>query len=133
MELNLKIIGVLQIGLALLHAFFPRHFRWKEELSGLSLLSRQIMYVHTLFIALMIFLMGVLCVTSTDELISIPLGRRVCLGLALFWITRLLIQFFGYSSELWKGKVFETAMHVTFTILWIYLTGSYAAVWWAGS
>lgn len=130
MELNLKIIGVLQIGLALLHAFFPRHFRWKEELSGLSLLSRQIMYVHTLFIALMIFLMGVLCLTSTGELISTSLGKRVCLGLALFWITRLLIQFFGYSSELWRGKVFETTIHVIFSILWLYLTATYAIVWW---
>lgn len=129
MELNLKIIGVLQIALALLHAFFPRHFRWKEELSGLTLLSRQIMYVHTLFIALIIFLMGVLCITSTDELISTTLGKRICLGLALFWVTRLLIQFFGYSSELWRGKVFETTIHVTFSVLWVYLTASYAAVW----
>ncbi len=130
MELNLKLIGVLQIGLALLHAFFPRHFRWKEELSGLSLLSRQIMYVHTLFIALMIFLMGVLCLTSTSELISTPLGKRICLGLALFWITRLLIQFFGYSSELWRGKVVETTIHIIFSILWVYLSTTYAVVWW---
>ena len=132
MELNLKIIGVLQIGLALLHAFFPRYFRWKEELSGLSLVSRQMMYVHTLFIGLMVLLMGVLCVTSTTELVSTKLGNRVCLGLALFWITRLMIQFFGYSSELWRGKSFETAIHVTFSVLWVYLTATYAGVWWAG-
>jgi hypothetical protein len=130
MELNLKVIGVLQIGLALLHAFFPRHFRWKEELSGLTILSRQIMYVHTLFIALIIFLMGVLCLTSASELITTPLGKRICLGLALFWVTRLLIQFFGYSSDLWKGKIFETIIHIIFSVLWVYLTATYALVWW---
>ena len=61
MELQLKIIGVLLIALALLHAFFPRYFQWKKELSGLKLINRQMMYVHTFFIALAVFLMG-LCV-----------------------------------------------------------------------
>lgn len=129
MEIHLKVIGIVLIGLAMLHAFFPRHFRWKEELSGLSLLSRQIMYVHTLFIGLIIFLMGVLCLTSSDELTGTTLGKRVCLGLALFWITRLLIQFFGYSSELWRGKVFETGMHIIFSILWIYLSVIFTLIW----
>src|SRR4029077_20542952 len=97
----------------------------------LGLMSRQIMYVHTLFIALIILLMGVLCLTSSAELVSTSLGRRVCLGLGLFWVTRLLIQFFGYSSELWRGKVFETVMHIVFSILWLYLSVVFTIIWWA--
>lgn len=131
MELNLKIAGILQIGLALLHALFPRRFGWKEELKPLSLLSRQIMYVHTLFIALTIFLMGILCITSANDLISTTLGRRIALGLAIFWLTRLYIQFFGYSSELWKGKAFETAIHIVFSVFWVYLSVTFVSVWWA--
>ncbi len=129
MELHLKIIGIVLVGLAVLHAFFPRHFRWKEELRGLSILSRQIMYVHTLFIALIILLMGVLCLTSASELTGTTLGKRVCLGLGLFWTTRLLIQFFGYSSELWRGKVFETVMHIVFSIFWLYLSVVFVMIW----
>jgi hypothetical protein len=130
METHLKIIGVFLIGLALSHAFFPRHFRWREELGSLSLLTRQIMYVHTLFIALVVFLMGVLCVTSADQLTGTMLGKRVSLGMGLFWTTRLLVQFFGYSSELWKGKRFETGVHIVFSILWIYFSGVFVWVWW---
>ena len=130
METHLKIIGVFLIGLALSHAFFPRHFRWREELGSLSLLTRQIMYVHTLFIALVVFLMGVLCVTSADQLTGTMLGKRVSLGMGLFWTTRLLVQFFGYSSELWKGKRFETGVHVVFSILWIYFSAVFVSVWW---
>lgn len=122
MELNLKIAGLLQIGLALLHAFFPRRFGWKKELVSLSLLSRQIMYVHTLFVALTVFLIGLLCVTSAGDLVSTTLGRRIALGLSIFWLTRLYIQFFGYSSLLWKGKPFETAIHIVFSIFWVYLS-----------
>lgn len=130
MELHLKIIGIILIGLALMHAFFPRHFRWKEELAGLSLFSRQIMYVHTLFIALMILLMGLLCLFSANELVGTPLGKRVCLGMGIFWVTRLLIQFFGYSSQLWRGKPFETVIHIVFSLLWIYLSVVFTAIWW---
>jgi hypothetical protein len=122
MELHLKIAGIFLIGLAFLHAFFPRRFRWKDELAPLSLLSRQIMYVHTMFIALVILLMGLLCISSANELVSTPLGKRIALGMAIFWLTRLLVQFFGYSSELWRGKVFETVMHIAFSLLWLYLS-----------
>lgn len=128
MELNLKIAGVLLIGLALLHVFFPKRFGWKKELASLSLLSRQIMYVHTLFIALVILLMGIFCISSANEIVITPLGRRVALGFAIFWVVRLGVQFFGYSSELWKGKAFETTMHILFSILWVYLSFTFIAV-----
>lgn len=128
MELNLKIAGLLQIGLALVHAFFPRRFGWREELVSLSLLSRQIMYVHTLFVALTVLLIGVLCLTSAADLVNTTLGRRIALGLAIFWLIRLYIQFFGYSSKLWKGKAFETTIHIVFSIFWIYLSVTFIGV-----
>ena len=78
MQTLLEITGGLLMALALLHVVFPRHFRWKEETAGLSLLTRQILYVHTFFIALTVFLMGLLCVTSAAELMDTPLGRRIC-------------------------------------------------------
>lgn len=122
MELHLKIIGFILIILAIVHGVFPRYFNWQKELSSLSLVNKQMMYVHTFFIALVILLMGVLCLTSSKEIIETNLGKRVCLGLGVFWIMRLVIQFFGYSSELWKGKTFETSIHILFIFLWTYLS-----------
>jgi len=128
MQTPLEITGGLLIGLALLHAVFPRYFRWKVETAGLSLPTRQILHVHTFFIALTVFLMGLLCLTSAAELMHTPLGRRICLGLAVFWGIRLAIQFFGYSSKLWRGKAFETTAHVAFTLFWAWLTGLFLIV-----
>jgi hypothetical protein len=122
MQIHLKIIGCLLIVLALLHIMFPRYFNWKEELKSLNLINKQMMEIHTFFIAVTILLMGLLCLTSSTELVNTVLGKRICLGLGIFWGTRLVIQFFGYSSKLWKGKRFETLMHIIFSILWIYLT-----------
>ena len=34
----------------------------------------------------------------------------------------VFIQFFGYSNELWKGKTFETFIHILFIILWTYIS-----------
>jgi hypothetical protein len=128
MQTALEITGGLLIGLALLHAVFPRYFRWKEETAGLRLFTRQILYVHTFFIALTVFLMGLICVTSAADLIHTPLGRRICLGLAIFWGVRLVIQFFGYSSQLWRGKAFETLAHAAFTLFWAWLTALFLMV-----
>ncbi len=58
------------------------------------------MYVHTFFIAFVVFLLGVLCLTSTSELTATAFGKRIALGMGIFWSARLTIQFFGYSTEL---------------------------------
>lgn len=122
MEIHYKTIGVLLMALALVHVIFPKYFNWKDELKSLSLINRQMMTVHTFFIALIVFLMGLLCLTSATELIETKLGKTISLGLGVFWSTRLFIQFFGYSTELWKGKTFETIVHIVFSLLWTYLS-----------
>ncbi|MGH1338039.1 MAG: hypothetical protein ACRBFS_18100 [Aureispira sp.] len=129
MELHLKLIGLVLMLLAVVHAIFPTYFKWKEELPTLSLVNQQIMQVHTFFVALMVFLMGLLCVHSTSELLYTSLGKTISIGFAIFWTCRLLIQFFGYSADLWKGKTFETIIHVLFSSLWLYLS---IIFWWNG-
>ena len=122
MEIHFKITGVLLIALALVHIFFPKYFNWDKELKYLSLINRQMMTIHTFFIALTVLLMGLLCLTSSAELIETNLGKKISLGLGVFWTVRLFIQFFGYSTDLWKGKKFETFMHIIFSLLWTYLS-----------
>lgn len=109
--------------LSLIHVFFPKYFNWKEELKSLSLINRQMMTVHTFFISLMIFLIGLLCLTSTRDLTQTKLGKTISLGFGVFWIVRLFFQLFVYSSDLWKSKKFETTMHILFLFLWTYLSG----------
>lgn len=122
MELHHKISGVLLIILAAAHIIFPRYFRWEQELGALSLINRQMMYIHTFFIALVVFLIGLLSLTSSYELTKTAFGRFISLGIGIFWAARLLIQFFGYSPELWKGKTFETVAHIIFSLFWTYLS-----------
>jgi hypothetical protein len=80
------------------------------------------MYVHTFFIGLVLFLMGMLCLTSANDLIKTELGNTLVLGFGVFWTVRLFVQFFGYSSKLWRGKKFETIVHIFFSLSWTYLS-----------
>lgn len=130
MTFHLVLIGWLLVILAFIHVFFPGYFKWKDELSGLSLINRDMMRMHTFFIALIVLLMGLLCITSAEELQHNPLGRKIALGLGIFWFIRWLVQFFGYSSLNWKGKRFETSIHILFVLLWGYV--SVVFLWVAG-
>ncbi len=123
MEVHLKIIGALFILLALLHLVFPRYFDWKNDLKPLKLINRQMMIVHTFFIAFVVLLMGLLCLTASEDLLMTPLGKKLLFGMGIFWFARLIIQFTGYSSQLWRGKAFERNIHILFSLLWTYISG----------
>ncbi len=125
---HIQIIGFLFILLGVIHIIFPKYFKWKKELAALSMINREMMQVHTFFIALTAFGMGLLCISSAPELLSTSIGRKITLGLAIFWTIRLFIQFFIYSSALWKGKTFETMVHIIFSALWTYIS----IVFWLG-
>jgi hypothetical protein len=130
MEIHLKIIGVLLISLAFAHIFFPTYFKWKQELQTLNLINREMMLVHTFFVAFTVLLMGILCLLASSDLITTNLGKKVCFGFGIFWLVRLFIQFFGYSKALWKGKSFETTIHIIFALLWTYLSVVFLVIWW---
>lgn len=125
MEHHIRVAGFLSISLAIIHVFFPTYFQWKKNLEKLRLIDRQIMLVHTFFIALIILLTGVLSVSSATALHHTALGHQVTLGLGVFWLLRLYFQLFVYSSALWKGKQWETGIHLIFTVIWIYMSGVY--------
>lgn len=127
---HLNITGFLLIALAFVHAIFPRYFKWKTEMVSLSLINRQMMYIHTLFIALVLLLMGLLCLISSRDLLETQLGGRISLGFSIFWTVRLFVQFFGYSPLLWKGKPFETFIHIVFTLFWAYLGVLFFLIYW---
>ncbi len=122
----MMLAGSLLVILALLHAFIPAKLNWKTELPKLSIINRQLMQVHTMFIALTVLFMGVLTAVCRTELTGTILGKKICTGLAIFWGIRLCIQFFGYSSETWKGKKFETVIHWLSICFWTYLVLIYS-------
>lgn len=126
-ELHLKIAGALLMVLGIAHSTFSRRFGWKDELARLSLLNRQMFLVHVFFIALTLVLMGSVTLFYTKALLQpTPLSRVILVGVVIFWVCRLFIQFLVYDSSLWRGNAFNTWMHVLFSCFWIYLVVIYS-------
>jgi hypothetical protein len=114
--------------LGLSHAFFNRYFGWERELASVSLFTRRVFFVHTFFIGLGVTLCGVGSLLYADALLRPgALSRGVLAGLAAFWLCRLYTQIFIYDPAIWRGNCFRTAMHVAFSLLWIYVTATYGS------
>jgi hypothetical protein len=131
LELHLRVVGLLLVSLAGLHVFFPRRFHWREEFARISLLNRQIFYVHCFFLALVLALIGLLCLLAPAALTQPTLLAQLLLaGLTLFWALRLAFQWFVYDRRLWLGQPFNTLVHFLFTGLWLYFTSVFGWACW---
>ena len=131
LELHLRIAGALLLLLSVIHLPMPRELGWKEDLAKLTLVNRQVFLVHTAFIVLTLVLMGTLALVYAEELAAPGrLARGVLGGLAIFWGLRLFTQQFVYDRSLWRGNARYTAIHIVFTLLWLYLTAVFGWGWW---
>jgi hypothetical protein len=132
LSLHLKLAGATLLLLGMAHAFFPRRFNWKGELSAVSPLNRQIFQVHCFFIGLVIAQLGLLALLFTPTLLERTALARVLLsGILLFWLARLLAQFFVYDAALWRGHRFNTRVHLLFTMLWTYYVAVFGWALWS--
>ncbi len=123
---HLRVVGTLLVLLGLSHFCFNRFFGWERELKSVSLFTRRVFYVHTFFIGLGVTLCGLGSIVYADTLVRpSALSRALLGGLVIFWLCRLLAQFFAYDAVIWRGNRFRTIMHGAFSVLWVYVTATY--------
>jgi hypothetical protein len=114
-------VGAALILLGAVHPTFPRYFGWKAELQRVSLLTRQVFLVHLFFIALLLIGFGGISLIYADALLQpTALSRGVLIGMVVFWLCRLFVQFAVYDPAIWRGHTFYTTMHVVFSVFWTY-------------
>jgi hypothetical protein len=126
LTVHLQVVGLLLMVLGLSHVFFNRYFGWDVELTRVSLFTRRVFFVHTFFIAMTVTMMGAFCAVYAGVLVEPQvLSRAILAGMVVFWGSRLVAQFTAYESAIWRGDRFRTRMHVAFSILWVYVTGTF--------
>lgn len=131
LEINLKIVGVLMFIMVLVNFETIRRFAWRRELQQVSLLTRQVFFVHMGFIILLLAMFGVLSLCYPQALITpSETARLLAGGLAFFWTARLVVQWVVYDRKLWLGQRFNTCVHLVFTGVWAYFAGTYSAAFW---
>lgn len=129
--LHLRLAGALLLGVALGHLVLPRALGWATELSGVSLLTRQVSYVHTYFIGVMCALFGLAATLLTPDLLAAGpadgrLASAVLAGGVAVWGSRLVIQLWVFDPSLWRGRALTTVGHLAMVGMWSYLTAVFA-------
>ena len=130
--LHLRLAGVVMASLVVVNLMVPGRFHWREEMSRLSLVNRQIFQAHSVFLVLTLALFSALLLTCGPALLeSTRLSRAVLSGLTIFWGLRMVMQWWFYSPLIWRGHRFNTMMHYTFSVVWVYVTTVFAVALWA--
>jgi hypothetical protein len=116
------IAGILHFGILIASAAVPQVLDWKNALVQLDPLFRQLVWVHGAFIVLVIVGFGMLSVLLPDQLaLGTPLARGVCLFIALFWATRLGVQFFVFDAKPHLKNRFLALGYHCLTVVFLYL------------
>jgi hypothetical protein len=89
----LALCAAHSFALAAFHVMFWWLFRWREELPRLSIANRAILPILNLRLTYVFVGVGSLCVAFPRELVGTALGRAMLLGMAGFWLGRLIEQF----------------------------------------
>jgi hypothetical protein len=128
---HLHIVGVVMAWLVVVNLCVPGRFHWREEMARLSLLNRQIFEAHAVFLVLTLALFSALLLTCGEALLQpTRLSRAMLIGLTIFWLLRMVMQWAFYSPAIWRGHRFNTAMHYLFSAIWIYVSSVFAAALW---
>jgi len=130
--LHLRLAGVVMASLVVVNLMVPGRFHWREEMSRLSLVNRQIFQAHSVFLVLTLALFSALLLTCGPALLEpTRLSRAVLAGLTVFWGLRMLMQWCFYSPSIWRGHRFNTVMHYIFSVVWVDVTTVFAVALWA--
>ena len=123
LSMNLRMAGILILALAAVYPTYSRRFGWREELQHVSMLTRNIFHVHCGFIVLSLGFQGILLAIFPNAVLERSAAAiALLIGLAAFWLYRLIAQWFMFDRRLWVGQPFNSLVHVLFTAFWTYLS-----------
>jgi hypothetical protein len=127
LSFHLRIAGALLLCVAVSHVVLPRALGWAVELQNVSLMTRQVSYVHTYFIGLMCGLFGLAATLLTSDLLAPDrLATAILVGALSVWGSRLFAELCVFDSSLWRGRALTVAGHLAFVVLWSYQTFVFA-------
>ena len=110
----LWLAGFVQVAIAFANFFLPAKLKYRENLSGVSPIIRQIFVVHSVYIVGVVLLFAAVTFGFPGELASGQgLGRFLAAAIALFWLFRAPVQLLYYDAALrrenrWGDVAFTT-------------------------
>ena len=98
--------AAFHVGIALFHMFFSPIFAWKNELSSLGFINRQLMPVMNHCLSFGFLAVAYLSACYRVELLSSSLGHAMLAAVLLFWLWRALLQVWFFRLRHWLSWAF---------------------------
>jgi len=125
----LKLAGILQICLCLGSLAIPKLLNWKGELANVSKIISQIFWTYAGYILVINFSFGIISFFGAEELLGKTfLSKSICIFIFLYWLTRILIQFFYFDTKSAPQGFIYKAGEIALVALFIFLTVVYGWV-----
>jgi hypothetical protein len=118
--------GIGHLGLSLVSIAIPKMLNWKQELAHLQPLLRQMFWTYAGYILVINFCFGLVSIWGVAELLNHSfLAKSITLFIALYWLARVLIQFFYFDKthapKGWfftLGEIGLVGLFVAFTLIY---------------
>lgn len=128
----LFIAGVLHLGLLIASTLTPQVLQWRTELRQLCALSRHVVWVHGAFIMITILGFAMISLFNARSLAGgSGLARSVCAFVSIFWLCRLMVQFFLFDARPYlRGLTLQVGYHgLTVAFTYFVVIYGWAALW----
>ena len=123
--LLLWLAGFVQVAIAFANFFLPAKLKYRENLSRVSPIIRQISIVHSVYIVGVVLLFAVVTFGFAGELTGgHGLGRFLAAAIALFWLLRAPVQLLYYDATLRRENRWGD---IAFSAAALFLAATYAA------
>src|SRR5215472_19331064 len=123
--LLLWVAGFVQVAIVAANVFLPGKLKYRENLSRVSPIIRQIFVVHSAYIVGVVLLFAAVTFGFAEELASgHGLGRFLAAAIALFWFFRAPVQLLYYDPTLRKQNRWGD---IAFTAGALFLAATYGA------
>lgn len=121
----LWLAGLVQVTIAFANLFLPAKLKYRENLSRVAPIIRQIFVVHSVYIVGVVLLFAALTFGFATELASgRGLGRFLAAAIALFWLFRAPVQLLCYDATVRRENRWGD---IAFTAGALFLAATYAA------
>ena len=117
--------GAVQLLISAANVFVPRILSYKDNLSKISPIVRQVFIIHSVYIVIVVVGFSGLCFIFAPELAGDDkLGRCLSGFMAVFWALRVVLQFAYVNAEIKRA---HRAGHVAYTLAVACLAGVFGA------
>ncbi|HEX8024040.1 hypothetical protein [Mucilaginibacter sp.] len=126
-QLLLRLAGLAQIALVIGSFAIPRILNWRGELEKVQTLIKQMFWTYAAYILVINLCFGLVSVFCYRELSnSSRLATLLTAFIAVYWISRVLIQFFYFDRATFSKGLWHKLGEVVLVTLFVFLSIVYS-------